>query len=86
MKFYHGTTEESWSEIQKEGVLFGKRNFAKCKATYLTTDEDEAKCYGPVLLEVEYNPLEHPHMNNYADGCWQFRVYEPIEITNIKRK
>ena len=26
MKFYHGTTEEYWKQIQEEGVLWGRRN------------------------------------------------------------
>ncbi len=24
--FYHGTTEEAWEEIQKEGVLWGRKD------------------------------------------------------------
>jgi hypothetical protein len=83
--FYHGTSNEVWNDIQKEGALFGKRSGTVHRATYLTTDIDEAKCYGTVVLEVRYNPSEHPKMNNYTDDCWQFRVYEPIPITNIKR-
>ena len=47
-------------------------------------DINEAKCYGEIILEVEYNPFLHPKMNNYIDGCWQLRVYEPIEIKFIK--
>lgn len=89
MKFYHGTSEDNWNKIQEEGVLFGVREFAKSRATYLTTDINEAKQYGRVILQVEYNPLEHPDMNNYVDGCWQLRVYEPIalaSITELSRK
>lgn len=26
MKFYHGTTKKVWKEIQKEGVLWGRKN------------------------------------------------------------
>lgn len=85
MIFYHGTTEENWKRIQEKGVLFGVREFAKSRVTYHATDIDEAKQYGEVLLQVEYNPLEHQDMNNYVDGCWQIRVYEPIKIENIIR-
>ena len=64
MKFYHGTSEDNWNKIQEEGVLFGVREFAKSRATYLTTDINEAKQYGEVLLQVDYDPSEHPDMNN----------------------
>lgn len=83
MKFYHGTSEDNWNKIQEEGVLFGVREFAKSRATYLTTDINEAKQYGEVLLQVDYDPSEHPDMNNYFDGCWQCRVYEPIALISI---
>lgn len=83
MIFYHGTTEEDWKKIQEEGILFGVRKFAKSRCTYLATDLDEARQYGEVLLQVEYNPLEHPDMNNYVDDCWQCRVYEPIALISI---
>lgn len=78
MIFYHGTSKENWNAIQREGVLFNGR------VTYLAVDMEEAKCYGNVVLQVEYDPTTHPNMNNYVDGCWQFRVYEPITIENIK--
>lgn len=96
-KFYHGTNSEAWENIQKEGFLFGKRtiidgeferlipgyNISLC--AYLTDDPEEAKCYGEVLLEVEYDPTKNPKDNNYTEGCWQFRVYEPIPLDKIKR-
>ena len=83
MKFYHGTSEDNWNKIQEEGILFGKRELAKSRCTYLTTNINEAKQYGEVLLQVDYDPSEHPDMNNYCDGCWQCRVYEPIALTSI---
>ena len=78
MIFYHGTSKENWDTIQREGILFNGR------VTYLAVDMEEAKCYGNIVLQVEYDPTTHPNMNNYVDGCWQFRVYEPITISNIK--
>lgn len=78
MIFYHGTSKENWNAIQRKGVLFNGR------VTYLAADLAEAKCYGDIVLQVEYDPTTHPNMNNYVDGCWQFRVYEPITIENIK--
>lgn len=78
MIFYHGTSKENWDAIQREGVLFNGR------VTYLAVDMEEAKCYGNIVLQVEYDPTTHPNMNNYVDNCWQFRVYEPITIENIK--
>lgn len=82
MIFYHGTTEEKWVEIQKEGYLWGKRLIGD-RVTYLATNIEEAKEYGPVILEVYYVPETLP--DNYAPGCWQLRVYGPISIKNVKR-
>ena len=65
MLFYHGTSEENWLKIQEEGVLFGKRNFGISRCTYLTNDINEAKCYGKVILSVEYDPFLDKD-NNYA--------------------
>lgn len=86
MKWYHGTNRKAWELIKKEGILFGVDRFKHDapKKTYLATDIEEAKCYGDVLLEVEYNPFIHPKMNNYVYDCWQIRVYEPIPLKNIK--
>lgn len=93
MIFYHGTSKENWNAIQKEGILYGRRfvtddngNIIKevDRCTYLATDLEEAKCYGDVILQVKYNPLNSKH-NNYKEGCWQVRVYEPIPLSNIRR-
>ena len=94
MTFYHGTSKENWDAIQKERVLFGRRyvlnnegtiHHEVDRCTYLAVDLEEAKCYGDIVLQVEYNPHEHPKKNNYIDGCWQLRVYEPISIDKIKK-
>ena len=83
MIFYHGTSKENWEQIQKEGILFGKRN-APSRCTYLAVDIEEARQYGDILLEVEYDPMAHPSENNYISDCWQIRVYEPISIEQVK--
>lgn len=92
MIFYHGTSQEHWKQIQKEGLLWGRRFITDNKGnilkevkrcTYLATDIEEAKCYGDVILEVEYDPFEHKNRNNYCNECWQVRVYEPIDIVKI---
>lgn len=86
MKWFHGTNEEAWKHIQKEGILFGIDKFVNSspRKTYLAADIEEAKCYGNVILEVEYDPFINPKMNNYIDDCWQIRVYEPIQIKNVR--
>lgn len=87
MKFYHGTSRENWEAIQNEGILFGRllvNNNLVSRCTYLAVDIEEAKCYGEVVLEVEYDPYKHKKMNNYIEDCWQLRVYEPIPLTDIK--
>ena len=93
MIFYHGTLKEKWNVIQKEGILYGRRfvvddkgNIIKelDRCTYLAVDFEEAKCYGDIILQVQYDPFEHKEKNNYIDGCWQVRVYEPIPISKIQ--
>lgn len=92
MVFYHGTTEENWQRIQEEGILYGRRFFTDgetvrevSRCTYLAVDVEEANEYGNVILQVEYNPFKHKKMNNYIEGCWQVRVYEPIPLSNVRR-
>ncbi len=95
MTFYHGTSKENWDAIQKEGILYGRRYVVDndnniigeiCRCTYLAIDLEEARRYGDVVLQVEYDPYKHPQNNNYTDGCWQVRVYEPILISSIRIK
>lgn len=92
MIFYHGTSQESWEAIQQEGFLYGRRYITDSngkiikevnRCTYLATDLEEAKYYGEVVLQVEYDPKSSKH-DNYVDGCWQLRVYEPIPLSQIK--
>lgn len=65
--------------------------------TYLTPDIEYAKGYGDVLLEVEYEPSgvgvkdkDGKAIDNYGfnpppgEQCWQFSVFKPIELENIK--
>lgn len=80
MIFYHGTTRQNLTEIKKEGALNG--------TTYLTPHPEEAACYGEVVLEIEYEPLDPKEIdrNNYVKGCWQFRVYNPISVSQIRRE
>lgn len=80
MIFYHGTTKEKWAEIQEEGVLWGVRN-APSRCTYLTPMIEEARCYGEIVLRVDYDPLEGD--NNYVGGCWQHREYFPIALDQV---
>ncbi len=84
MIWYHGTSKDCWEKIQAEGVLFGVRGFSADRCTYLADDIQEAKCYGEIVLQVDYDPFINSKNNNYIDGCWQMRVYEPITIDKIK--
>lgn len=93
MRFFHGTDENSWKAIQDEGILYGRRYVTNSdgeiikevdRCTYLACDKEDAALYGPIILEVEYNPASSK-LNNYIEGCWQMRVYEPIPMNNIKR-
>lgn len=90
MKFYHGTTKDNFEKIISEGILFGRisnpsEKYHPARCTYLAVDKEEAKYYGEIILEVDYDPYKHPKMNNYIEGCWQIRVYEPISLDKIKQ-
>lgn len=92
MTFYHGTSKEAWEKIQQEGVLYGRRfivddegNVIKevNRCTYLAVDVEEAMHYGDIILKVEYDAISHRKKNNYIEGCWQIRVYEPIPLSQV---
>ena len=92
--WYHGMSMQAWQDAQVEGVLFGYRGLNISRCTYLTPDPVEASCYGDILLEVQYNPLNHLGrrrrdscnriLNNYEPECWQMRVYEPILLQQCR--
>lgn len=87
MKLYHGTTKEKREQIQKEWVLRWIREsqwMHPSRCTYLAVDKQEAKQYWDIVLEVEYDTTTHPEENNYCEWCWQVRVYEPIQLKDIK--
>lgn len=96
MTFYHATSRESWKKIQEEGILFGKRyivdNTGKVirevqRCTYLAVELEDAVPFGDVLLQVDYDPFKNKSKkthNNYKEGCWQIRVYEPILLKDVK--
>lgn len=85
MIFYHGTNEYGLSKTIKQGFLLHKRQLNASPCVYLALEIEEAKMHGDIVLKVEYDPEINKSMNNYVDGCWQVRVYEPIynfEIIN----
>lgn len=89
MIFYHGLSKEKWEKTAKQGYLLHDRTSKEypnaSPVVYLAIDKKEASMYGEVLLEIEYNPYTNPKFNNYINGCWQFRVYEPIPLTKVKQ-
>lgn len=89
MKFYHGTNEYGFENTKKQGFLLHERKIEGYNpepCVYLATDPEEAKNYGDIVLEVEYDPYKNPKKNNYQEGCWQVRVYEPIYKYKIWKK
>ena len=72
MIFYHGTSQENWDKIQKEGVLWGIRN-APSRCTYLAVEKKHAVAHrkpNDVVLKIDYDPTEERWCNNYIDGEW----------------
>jgi len=90
MRFYHRTEEDTWKEIQKEGILWGKHKSGR-RYTYLSPIIFNDS-YGPVLLKVYYSPAGvGSKIDNYGFDpppgmvCWQFSVFVPIDIKNVRR-
>jgi len=98
MKFYHGTSEENWEKIQKEGVLWGGDTYHRTggkegyRYTYLTPDLEVAETIGrgDVILEVDYKPTGIYGVDNYGfdpppgQTCWQFSVFISIKLDKVK--
>ena len=89
MTFYHGTSKHNWQLIQKQGILFGKG--MSYRYTYLTPDITVASNYGDVILQIQYDPVGvGSGVDNYIFDvpigciCWQFSVFIPIKLQNIK--
>jgi len=99
MIFYHGTSFDNWTSIQNEGVLWGKTTcwsegvgwHESKRYTYLTPHIEIAREFGDILLAVEYTPIKDSTDDNYGfnppegETCWQFSVFVPILISNIRR-
>ena len=102
MIFYHGTSEEAWEKIQAEGVLFGKPwekydkplsdAIRRNRSTYLSPVVEVSVRFGPVLLQVEYEPQGvGSGVDNYGfhpppgEECWQMTVFVPIPLSRVKR-
>lgn len=81
MMFFHGTTSKAWRAIQADGALRSR--------TYLSPSLEMAVKYGPVVLLVEYGPgsLRDNYGHNPPPGkyCWQFAVFEPISLAQVRR-
>lgn len=91
MKFYHGTTKYFWNKIQKEGVLWGRKNkkwFGRIldRITYFTPNIEYAGIYNDrgltkkraIILEVDF-----PDIDKW--DYWEMHTYDPIPLSNIKR-
>ena len=90
MKFYHGTTEEHWKEIQKEGVLWGRKNQYWCghkmsRINQFAKEKKNAGIYNDkglteklcIILEVDF-----PEIKEWEG--WQMTTYKPIPIARVK--
>jgi len=85
--WYHGTSDHSWKQIQKEGKLFGIQKNGK-RFTFLCNSKDEASLYGDVVLRVEYDPLMDLFNNNFSPETLEFgemKVTSEIELSKVRR-
>lgn len=88
MIFYHGTSQNCWEEIQKEGVLFGLKCYVDNEGnvhyrtdvrrqTYLTVDQSEAQIYGSIILQVDYNPYDENGEIRKDEKGRKLNTYDP---------
>ena len=93
MKMYHGTTKETWKEIKKEGILWGRKNEYWCgnkmdRINWLAIRKEYAGIYNDrgitkqncIILEIDM-----PEIKKVPPEEWQHVTYEPIPICRIKR-
>ena len=92
MKFYHGTTEEAWKKIQKEGVLWGRPNMYNSsgnkmsRINWFALEMKDAGIFDDrgltntkcVMLEIDL-----PKVKKHT--YWEFVTYDPIPIDRILR-
>lgn len=82
MIFYHGTTEQKWKQIQKDGYLLGVTENGRF--TFLSPEKQITQEYGDVILKVDYDITVHPELVEKL-GWWQYIIHELIGIDKIKR-
>ena len=80
--FFHGTNRRRYEEWVRVGAMSAPGEI------YLTPFVTEAVMYMPeakddgVLLRVVYNPEAPWQKNNWQEGAWQHREYEPILLVH----
>jgi hypothetical protein len=82
MIFYHGTTEQKWKQIQKDGYLLGVTENGRF--TFLTPEIEVAKEYGDVILKTDYDIINNcKYVEKLA--WYQYIIHQPININQIER-
>jgi len=85
--WYHGTSDFTWKQIQKEGKLLGIQKNGK-RFTFLCSSKDEASLYGDIVLRVEYDPLTDLFNNNFSpdtSDLGEMKVSSGIELSKVRR-
>ncbi len=78
-------------QLEGECVTPRQSRCSDRRYTYLTPDLSVAREYGPVILEVEYQPVgvDGTGTDNYGfdpppeQTCWQFSVFVPIPLSAV---
>lgn len=85
--WYHGTSEQAWKQIQKEGKLWGEHKDNR-RFTHLCVDKEEASMYGNVIIRVEYNPINDLDNNDFSPDAFELgaiKVTSPILMSSLRR-
>ncbi len=88
--WYHGTTYQTWVQIQAEQSLWGVHATIPGRRPRRWTDlvdtveeaQRHASAIGSVVLRVTYVPMLG--QDNYEAGSNQVRVYDPIPIWDVE--
>lgn len=90
MIFYHACRKEPWGKAIEKNYLLHDRstpsypNVSPCTYLAITRENAFYSISKPdILLLIDYDPSTNPQQNNYAEDCWQLRVYEPIPLNKV---
>ena len=79
MKFFHGTTEENWEKIQKEGVLWGKPSYNETWGAIEDYEKHFRECKNPYRYTYLTPDLDIAHRMGSEEVTLEVE-YDPVGV------